>query len=236
MDSYWPTCAQTSASPLYRWRTRGRSSCTVTTATVGSLQPRSNWRNWQWQPQRRRRISWPVPVCTSPIWSIGGVCSNNPALLGVVEAFGFSRASFRGVIPPRDIGILCAQHLAVLSVETGEQPDTPFASQTLRGGGTLAWGRQFHNVAIESQSQLTHVLAQGLLGHAYHRINPRLGAPMDLDDVGDLAALDPLAELTGPDKAFIHDYLCPITAGRSAEGSVGGTQLRAAHCAPDVAR
>ncbi|MGC8509049.1 MAG: patatin-like phospholipase family protein, partial [Thiomonas sp.] len=129
-----------------------RTDVCVTAVSLANAQPvilHSNYRDGGFPPVSAKLADLAMATAAAPTYFVasscahftdlvdGGVCSNNPALLGVVEAFGFSRPSHRGVIPPRDIGILCAQHLAVLSVGTGEQPDSPFVSQTLRGGGTL---------------------------------------------------------------------------------------------------
>ncbi|WFC40270.1 CBASS cGAMP-activated phospholipase [Pseudoxanthomonas sp. SE1] len=133
----------------------------------------------------------------------GGLYANNPALLGVVESFRFSRKSRRGVAPPYDLGTTCLEQLAVLSVGTGEQCAMPFDPDRLRTGGQLAWGRHFHSVSSESQSQYVNLLAEGLLGAAYHRINPRLDFPMGMDELRRLPALKNLADLAEHDEAFL---------------------------------
>lgn len=136
----------------------------------------------------------------------GGLCANNPTLVGLAEAFRFARTSRRGISPPRDLGATCADHLAVLSVGTGEQCAMPYASEPLRNAGSLRWGTQFHHVAIESQSQLTHALAKSLIGSAYHRINPRLDFPMALDDVRRVPTLKNLAGLSEEDTVFVRSH------------------------------
>lgn len=133
----------------------------------------------------------------------GGLYANNPALLGVVEAFRFVRRSRRGIAPPQDLGPTCLEQLAVLSVGSGEQCAMPFDSDRLRAGGRLAWGAHFYSVSDESQSQYVSLLAKGLLGPAYHRINPRLDFPMATDDVRRLLALKNLAELSDQDEEFL---------------------------------
>lgn len=133
----------------------------------------------------------------------GGLYANNPALLGVVEAFRFGRKSRRGIAPPYDLGATCLEQLAVLSVGTGEQCAMPFDPDRLRAGGRLAWGAHFHSVSNESQSQYVNLLAEGLLGLAYHRINPRLDVPMAMDEVCRLPALQSLAELSEQDEVFL---------------------------------
>ncbi|MHB1798767.1 MAG: CBASS cGAMP-activated phospholipase [Vulcanimicrobiaceae bacterium] len=137
----------------------------------------------------------------------GGLCANNPALVGVVESFRFSRPSRRAVIPPGHDGGACLDTITVLSVGTGEQCAMPYEPESLQAAGAAAWGTQFHNLAIESQSQLTHVLARGLLGRAYRRINPRLDFPMAMDDAKRAGALRNLAELSDDDLEFLRDHL-----------------------------
>ncbi|MBQ4855805.1 patatin-like phospholipase family protein [Rhodanobacter sp. B2A1Ga4] len=133
----------------------------------------------------------------------GGLYANNPALLGVVEAFRFGRPSRRGIAPPYDLGATCLEQLAVLSVGTGEQCAMPYDPDRLRSGGRLAWGAHFHNVVNESQSQYINLLAAGLLGSAYHRVNPHLDFPMAMDEVRRLPALKNLADLSEQDEEFL---------------------------------
>lgn len=137
----------------------------------------------------------------------GGLCANNPTLVGVAEAFRFSRESRRGVMPPRDLGAACGDRLAVLSVGTGEQCAMPYEPEALLNAGTLQWGAQFHNVAVESQSQLTHTLSKSLIGSAYRRISPRLDFPMAMDDARRAPALRNLSELSEEDEAFLRAHL-----------------------------
>jgi patatin-like phospholipase/acyl hydrolase len=137
----------------------------------------------------------------------GGLCANNPALLGVVGAFRFNRNSRRGVAPPHDLGGDCLDRLAVLSVGTGEQCAMPYNLESLRSAGTLAWGAHYHNISMESQAKLVHLLAEGLLGGAYRRINPRLDFPMALDDTRSVAALKNLSEVPAEDAAFLRTHL-----------------------------
>ncbi|HGM6414196.1 MULTISPECIES: patatin-like phospholipase family protein [Lysobacteraceae] len=142
----------------------------------------------------------------------GGLYANNPALLGVVEAFRFSRKSRRGMAPPYDLGATCLEQLAVLSVGTGELCAMPYDPDRLRAGGRLAWGAHFHSVSNESQSQYVDLLAEGLLGPAYHRLNPRLDTPMAMDDIRRLPMLKNLAALSEQDMAFLRTRIaasCP---------------------------
>jgi patatin-like phospholipase/acyl hydrolase len=136
----------------------------------------------------------------------GCLCASNPTLVGLVEAFRFSRPSRRGVVPPHDLGASCLDHLAVLSVGTGEQCAMPYNMDSLRTAGTLAWGAHFHDVSMESQAQLVHLLSKGLLGGAYRRINPRLDFPMAIDNIRKIAALKNLSELSEEDEAFLRAY------------------------------
>ncbi|HVB82090.1 MAG TPA: CBASS cGAMP-activated phospholipase [Candidatus Binataceae bacterium] len=146
----------------------------------------------------------------------GSLCASNPTLVGLVEAFRFSRPSRRGISPPHDLGALCLYHLAVLSVGTGEQCAMPYDLDHLRTAGTLAWGAHFHDVSMESQTQLVHLLSKGLLGGAYRRINPRLDFPMAIDNIRKIAALKNLSELSEDDEAFLRAYFTPPWEGDSS--------------------
>jgi hypothetical protein len=137
----------------------------------------------------------------------GGLYANNPALIGVAEAFRFGRPSRRGVAPPHDLGASCLDRLSVLSVGSGEQCAMPYDPARLRAGGWLAWGAHFYSVASESQTQYVDLLAEGLLGASYHRINPRLDFPMAMDDVPRLPSLKNLAVLSAGDEAFLRERI-----------------------------
>ena len=138
----------------------------------------------------------------------GGLCANNPALVAVVESFRFGRPSHRGLLSPgHDSSACCLGKMCVLSIGTGESWAMPYAPASLQDAGAIAWGVQFHNLAIESQSQLTHALMQGLLGRAYHRINPRLDFSMTMDDTKHMGALRSLAELSDDDLMFLCEHL-----------------------------
>ena len=152
----------------------------------------------------------------------GGLCANNPTLVGIAEAFRFGRESRRGSAPPRDLGAICADRLAVLSVGTGEQCAMPYEPEALQDAGVLQWGAQFHNVAIESQSQLTHTLSKSLIGSAYRRINPRLRFPMAMDDARRAPALKNLSELSEEDEAFLRTHLTQLRMAGSTSASTRG--------------
>lgn len=51
------------------------------------------------------------------------------------------------------------------------------------------------------------MLAKGLIGGAYRRINPRLDFPMALDDARKATALKNLSELSEEDEAFLRAHL-----------------------------
>lgn len=152
----------------------------------------------------------------------GGLCANNPTLVGIAEAFRFDRESRRGIAPPRELGAICADRLAVLSVGTGEQCAMPYEPEALLDAGVLQWGRQFHNVAMESQSQLTHTLSKSLIGSAYRRINPQLRFPMAIDDARRAPALKNLSELSEEDEGFLRSHLTQLRMAGSTSVPIRG--------------
>lgn len=129
----------------------------------------------------------------------GGLCANNPALVGLVDGFQFERPSKRGAQPPQILN----GDVMMLSVGTGEQPSMPYEINSLDDGGTFDWARPISEVVFESQSQLIHHQAKFLLGERYLRINPRLRFPMALDDWQKLPELKNLADMTAEIQKFI---------------------------------
>ena len=88
----------------------------------------------------------------------------------------------------------------------------PYDPARLRTDGRLAWGAQFHSDAGESQSQYVDLLAEGVLGASYHRINPRLDFPMAMDEVARLPSLKNLAVLSARDEAFLRERIAIVAA------------------------
>ena len=129
----------------------------------------------------------------------GGLCANNPAIVGLVDSLQFERPSKRGAQPPQRFN----GDVMMLSVGTGEQPSMPYNINSLDDGGTLDWARPISEVVFESQSHLIHHQTKFLLGEHYLRVNPRLRFPMALDDWKKLPELKNLADMTAETQKFI---------------------------------
>ena len=89
----------------------------------------------------------------------GGICANNPAMIGLIDSFQFERPSKRGV----GRVVNGAGDAMMLSVGTGEQPSMPYKIDDLTAGGRLDWAMPISEVLLESQSQLIHNQAQFIL-------------------------------------------------------------------------
>ena len=129
----------------------------------------------------------------------GGLCANNPAMVGLVDSFQFERPSKRGARSTESL----KGDVMMLSVGTGEQPSMPYDTTALESGGRLDWAVPISDVIFESQSQLIHYQAKFLLGTHYFRINPRLRFPMALDDWEKITELKNLADMTSEVQIFI---------------------------------
>jgi len=129
----------------------------------------------------------------------GGICANNPALVGLVESCQFERPSKKGTTRVVNFG----DDLVMLSIGTGEQPAMPYDATRLGTGGWMNWARPITEILFESQAQIVDSQAQFLLGSRYFRVNPRLRFPMKLDDTEKLNELKNLADLTGDLEQFL---------------------------------
>lgn len=128
----------------------------------------------------------------------GGVCANNPSLVGLIDALELNNRDFNNI--------------RLLSIGTGEQCHMPYSLDKLEDAGKLNWIAQFKGTPIlsevgsplietlmNSQSVLTHHQVNFLLNYdedkRYIRINPKLDIPMDLDDATKINNLKNLADI-----------------------------------------
>lgn len=142
----------------------------------------------------------------------GGLCANNPSVVGIVEARQFERISKRSATSqwPADF-----QDIVMISIGTGEPCAMPYNHQKLRHAGLARWVTSrgiagptvpLFDVTIESQSVLAHFQSAFLLTERYLRVNPKLTFPMRLDDVSKLAELKNLGDLDKTTESFLVDY------------------------------
>lgn len=142
----------------------------------------------------------------------GGLCANNPAVMGIVEALQFDRASKRnGTLP----GLTEISNFVMVSIGTGESCAMPYDHRKLRQAGLKQWvvsrGASgltvpLFDVATESQSILAHFQAALMLKERYLRVNPKLTFPMRLDDISKLPELKNLGDLDKAVESFLVDY------------------------------
>ncbi|MCF8721775.1 CBASS cGAMP-activated phospholipase [Nitrospina gracilis] len=133
----------------------------------------------------------------------GGICANNPALIGLVDTFNFERPSKRGTEPKKEFSDISRKNTVLLSIGTGDQGEMPYRYSWLKYGSILYWGKNFHEVSIASQSQLIHFQAKFLLGDNYLRINPPLKFSMKLDDAKQAKELLNYADITHEIEDFL---------------------------------
>lgn len=139
----------------------------------------------------------------------GGLCANNPAVVGIVEALQFEEKSKRtacGAVPP-DL-----ERIRLVSIGTGEPCAMPYDHRKLKQAGLRQWifsvGRSgpavpLFEVTIEAQSVLAHFQAAFMLKERYLRVNPRLTFPMRLDDASRISELKNLGDLDKPTEVWL---------------------------------
>lgn len=111
----------------------------------------------------------------------GGLASNNPSVIGLIDALQFERPSKRGM--PRPIlDVSDDRGPLLLSVGTGQPGPLPYDYKRMISGGWLNWMRPIHEIVLLSQAQLVHFQAKFLVGSKYLRIDPILNVPVKLDD------------------------------------------------------
>jgi patatin-like phospholipase/acyl hydrolase len=142
----------------------------------------------------------------------GGLCANNPAVVGIVEALQFEEPSKRSgacSVPPK------REDLKMISVGTGEPCAMTYDHRKLRSAGLRRWILSFgqsglsvplFEVTTESQSVLAHFQAMFMLQANYLRINPRLTFPMRLDDVSRIGELRNLGDLDKVTEVFLTEH------------------------------
>lgn len=130
----------------------------------------------------------------------GGLAANNPSVVALIDAVQFERNSKRGTPPPEFSGR--SSNIVLLSVGTGAPTEMPYNIANLLRGGWWNWRRAVHEVILTSQSDMAHEQARFLLKHKYHRINPLLGTPVELDDDTHFLELRDKAGITVADETF----------------------------------
>lgn len=136
----------------------------------------------------------------------GGICANNPAMVALVDAFQFERASRRGTPPPKDITKNIREQVMLLSVGTGQRGHVPYNTDRLTHGGLLHWAKPISDTLMEAQSLTVHFQVQFILDRAYFRINPNLTFPMELDAASEVDKLKNLASLDKNATEFLNRY------------------------------
>lgn len=128
----------------------------------------------------------------------GGLCANNPALVGLTQAIEILRQPQRSATPAETSSSSPAELLervALLSVGTGIPCGPAYNTRGLTRGGRFAWAGPISEITITSQSWLAHYQAQFLLGQNYRRINPEIPFPMAIDDPRRIQELENQADL-----------------------------------------
>jgi hypothetical protein len=135
----------------------------------------------------------------------GGVAANNPSMIALVDGLQFERASKRGT-PKPDLGDDAGTPVVMLSIGTGEPGPMPYRYEQLVAGGIYDWARPIHEVILLSQAHLVHHQAAFLLKTRYHRINPLLNFPIELDDAARFHNLINKADITEANEKFLRNY------------------------------
>ncbi len=150
----------------------------------------------------------------------GGLCANNPAMVALVEAMQFEKASGRGVPAPSSGEKRSPSDITMLSLGTGEPCALPYRADQLTSGGIATWAVRrdvtkrllpfpkptipLVETLMQSQSQVAHFQASFLLDAGnYLRVNPQLKFPMALDDVERVDELKNLADMSADIQEFV---------------------------------
>jgi len=150
----------------------------------------------------------------------GGICANNPAIVGLIDAFQFERPSrSRNTAPPKSF----PEEITLLSVGTGERPGLPYNPDSLKNAGMLHWVKPaclrawinkespavpIIELLMESQVRLVEKQSEFLMkGGNYLRINPKLHRSYPLDDTAHLHELVAFADIYAPVHKWIMENL-----------------------------
>lgn len=141
----------------------------------------------------------------------GGLCANNPSVVGIVEALQFEMPSKRTRTAPSD-GRRSVEDVVMISVGTGDPCAMPYDHRALHTAGLRRWivsrgstgaTVPLIDVATESQSVLAHFQASFLLRDRYLRINPQLKFAMRLDQAEAIDELKNLSDMTRDVEGFL---------------------------------
>ena len=146
----------------------------------------------------------------------GGIVTNNPSLVGVVDALTFERASKRGTSRPTGL-----HDILLLSIGTGEQTDKSYDLKPLLNAGKLDWliqlplGKYNLNspiieIMMYSQAKVIEFQTKTLLethSGIYRRINPKLASKMKLDDTDCFGELKNISDLQTDDYKWLNENM-----------------------------
>ncbi|MGH2523080.1 MAG: patatin-like phospholipase family protein [Anaerolineales bacterium] len=127
----------------------------------------------------------------------GGVVANNPTMCAVAQALhpGTGRQKLDDLI--------------ALSLGTGRNPR--FLTDQNSNWGLIQWARPLIDLLLlEGTLTVVDYQCQQILGGSYHRLNPLLPEPIDLDDVGKVSRLKEIAAQAQPELGATLNWLTPI--------------------------
>lgn len=110
----------------------------------------------------------------------GGVVANNPSMCALAQALDASTGGQRLV------------DLALLSLSTGRYLHYLVAENS--DWGWVQWARPMIDLVLEGTADAVDYQCARVMGRRYHRLDPVLPEPIDLDDVSQIPALLALAE------------------------------------------
>jgi patatin-like phospholipase/acyl hydrolase len=111
----------------------------------------------------------------------GGVVANNPSMCALAQALD------------EDTGGQSLDEVVLLSLSTGQSPR--FLEVEDPDWGWLQWakGLRLISVMLDGNVGLAHYQCGRVLGERYHRLDPRLPRPVDLDDIDEIPLLKEMA-------------------------------------------
>jgi patatin-like phospholipase/acyl hydrolase len=111
----------------------------------------------------------------------GGVVANNPSMCALAQALD------------QDTGGQSLDEVVLLSLSTGQSPR--FLEVEDPDWGWLKWakGLRLVSVMLDGNVGLAHYQCSRVLGERYHRLDPRLPRPVELDDIDEIPLLKEMA-------------------------------------------
>ncbi len=138
----------------------------------------------------------------------GGLCANNPAMVGVIDALEIFKEE-RSVSKDEAAKQRGLNDVVVVSVGTGVQPGLPYSVSKKEKAGKLGWIKKgaLFEMMFMAQSDLVAQQLKLLLGERQLRLNPILPRPVPLDNLKALQGLGGLLDLNREQVQWLRRFI-----------------------------